>query len=107
MKLHYKNKKIEELVTDFVSLKKKYNEQVSDKVIQRLSEIDAANHIMDLPPAARAHPHDPKSKEIFSIDILKHKHPTRLLIKPYGEYDIGDYKTIKEVEIQEIIKIHS
>ena len=108
MQIHYKNKKIEKLLTSEEKLRKKFGKQVSEKVIQRMNEIDAAENLVVLIKLpARAHPHEPKKLEIFSIDILKHKHSTRLLIKPYGEYNIEDYLTIKEVEIQEITKNHS
>lgn len=108
MQIHYKDKKIKKLLTNEKNLKKKFGEQISDKVIQRMSEIDAAENLVVLIKLpARAHPYEPKSREIFSIDISKHSHSTRLLIKPFGEYSIEDYKTIIEVEIQEIIKIHS
>ena len=107
MQIHYKDSKIKKLLTDEWKMKKKFGEQATDKIIQRMQELDASENIMDLPPAARAHPHEPKHKEIFSVDILKHKHSMRLLIKPFGEYNITDYKTIKEIEIQNVIKIHS
>lgn len=107
MKIYYKDNKIEKLLSDRKNLVKKFGDQAADKIIMRMQELDAANTLIDLPPQTRPHPHEPKSKEIFSIDILKHQHPLRMLIKPSDEYDIENYITIVAVEVQRITKIHS
>lgn len=107
MNIGYKNSKLEKTISSHVLLQKQYGMEAAKKIIQRMQELDAARCLTDLPPAARAHPHEPKNKEIFSVDILKHKHSMRLLFVPVGEYDISDYSTITDIQIQEIIKIHS
>ena len=107
MIIHYKDKKIEILLNSEKGMIQKFGKEPANKIIQRLFEIGAAENIKELPPSARVHPHKPKSKQIFSVDILKHRNPMRLLFKPFGQYDIEDYKTIKEIEVQEVIKIHS
>ncbi len=107
MKISFKSKKIEKLLSNEKNLVKEYGSQAAGKIIQRLGELDAAPCIMDLPLAARPHPHDPKSSEIFSVDILKHQHPLRLLFKPLGNYEISDYQSIFAVEVQGVKKIHS
>lgn len=103
MEIHYKTNKLEKLFADTKALVKKYGVQATAKISQRLKEFKAADCLADLPPAARAHPWDPKEDEVFSVDVLKHKHSTRMLIKPAGKkYDIKDYGTITEIEIQSI-----
>lgn len=107
MKIYYKSTKLEKILTKEKKIIKNYGADVSDKIIQRINELNAAPCLLDLPPTARPHPYQPKSSEIFSIDISKHKKPRRLLFKPYGNYDIENYETITEIEIQTIKKIHS
>lgn len=107
MQISYQNSKLEKTLSSDVLLLKKYGEQVTGRIIQRLQELDAADCLADLPPHIRPHPHEPKQEEIFSIDILKHKHSTRLLFRPVGTYNIEDYVTITSIQVIEIIKIHS
>jgi hypothetical protein len=104
MEIHYKTTKLEKLLTNTTALIKKYGKQAGLKVARRIREIKASDCLEDLPHTARAHPWEPKEEEIFSIDVLKHKHSTRMTLKPFGnKYDIKDYGTITEVEIQAII----
>jgi proteic killer suppression protein len=107
MKITYRTTKIKKLLTETKKLKKKYDDQVIKKIVQRMSELDAAETLDDLPPAARAHPREPKSSGMFQVDILKHQHPLRLLFSADGEYDLEDRKTIKAIVIEKIIKTHS
>lgn len=107
MKIHYKNKKIEDLLNIDNELRKKFCKNHSNKILQRMFEIDAADNINNLPPAAQVYLYETENKEMLSINISKRAHTIRLLVKPFGEYDIADYKTITEVEIQEILKTHS
>ncbi len=107
MKITYKNKKEEIFYSDFRSLNQKHGKQVAERIIQRINELDAAECILDLPPIARTHPYEPKNEGIFSIDLLKHKHSVRLFIQVDCDFDINNYKTIKQVKILKIKKIHS
>jgi hypothetical protein len=108
MKIHYKSTKLEKILTKSQEIKKKHGDKACNKIIKRISELNAADCLSDMPPMARVHTYKPESDEIISIDILKHCQPLRLIIKPYGNnYDIYDYTTITEIEIQEIKKIHS
>jgi len=108
MKIYYKSTKLEKTLTKTKEIIKKYGEKACDKIIKRINELNAAECLDDMPPMARVHTWKPESKEIISVDILKHHQSLRLMIKPYGNsYDISDYKTITSIEIQEIKKIHS
>lgn len=107
MQISYQNTKLEKTLSSDVLLLRKYGEQVASRITQRLQELDAADSLADLPPHIRPHPHEPKHEEIFSIDIFKHQHPTRLLFRPIDTYDIADYETVTSIQVIEIIKIHS
>ena len=107
MKISYQSTKLENILRSYGEIQKKHGDEVAKKTIRRLQELDAADSLADLPIHIRPHPHEPKQDEIFSVDIQKHKHSTRLLFKPIGEYDITDYSTIKSIEIIEIKKLHS
>ena len=108
MKIHYKNKKIEKLFKNSINLNKKYGSINGQKIERIMKILDSADCMIDLPPASRPHPRNPKSSEIFSVDVVKHKRPKRLLFKPHGIYEILDFKTIKEVKIMGVeSNIHS
>lgn len=107
MKVTYHTAKLKKTLESYNELRKKHGEEVAKRTVQRLQELDAVDCLADLPPHIRPHPHEPKQDEIFSLDIQKHKHSTRLLFRPIGDYDITDYATITSIEIIEIIKIHS
>ncbi|MCA9356946.1 hypothetical protein H6784_03530 [Candidatus Nomurabacteria bacterium] len=107
MKLNYQNTKLKKLLCDAIALKKKFGAQVADKTIQCLQELDAADNLDDIPQRLRPHPREPKHEEIFQVDILKHKHSTRLHFRPLDDYDIEDHTTITSIEVIEIIKTHS
>ena len=107
MDVSYRSTKLEKLLNTGSELIKKYGEQAANKIIQRMQELDAAETLNDMPPAARTHPYEPKNNGKFSVDILKHKHSLRLLFYAEGEFDLLDKTTIKKIRIDKIIKIHS
>ena len=107
MRITYKNSKLEKLCADDTKLSKKYGQQAAIKIIECLQALDASTSMAKVPPRLRPHPTVPKNKEIFQIDVLKHKHPTRLFFTPAGTYDILDYATVTEVKIISVEKTHS
>lgn len=107
MIVKYKKKKLKKLMESRKMLIKKYGQQSAYKINQRVRELEAAECLEDLPPTARIHPYEPKEKGRFSIDILKHKHPIRMIIAAQGDFDLAHKKTIKRIQIEEIKKTHS
>ena len=107
MKISYQTTKLEKLLCDATALKKKFGDQVADKTIQCLQELDAAETLAMMPQRLRPHPQEPKHEEIFQVDILKHKHSTRLHFRPIGDYNIEDYATITSIEVTDVLKTHS
>lgn len=107
MQILYKNSKLEKLLTDEKELKKKYGEQVSKQIIKRMDELKAFESLGLMPSSARVHPYEPKHEGKFLVDINKHNHPIRMIIKATGEFDLTNLSSIKAVEIIEICKTHS
>jgi hypothetical protein len=107
MRILYKETKLEKLCEDSRKLSKKFGDQTAAKITECLQALDASSSLAKVPQRLRPHPREPKKDEIFQIDVLKHKHPTRLLFIPSGTYDILDYNTIEEVKIISIEKTHS
>jgi len=60
-----------------------------------------------MPSSARVHPYEPKHEGKFLVDINKHDHPMRMIIKVIGDFNLSDLSTIKAIEIIEICKTHS
>ncbi len=107
MKINYKNTKLEKLCMDEKKLAQTFGQQVAERIIECLQALDASTSLDKVPQRLRPHPREPKNQEVFQIDILKHKHSTRLFFTPAGTYDILDYATILEIEIIHIGKTHS
>lgn len=107
MEIFYGSTKLEKLLTDYKKLVKKYGEQAAVNIIQRMNELNSADNLTLLPPAARVHPREPRNQALFSVDVLKHKHPLRLLFHAEGEFDLSNYKTIIKIRIDKIEQIHS
>ena len=107
MKISYQTSKLEKLLHDSNALKKKYGEQVAAKIIQCVQDLDASDCLKEIPKRLRPHPREPKNEEVFQVDILKHKHSTRLLFRSIDDYDISKYETVTSIELIDIIKTHS
>jgi hypothetical protein len=107
MRINYKNAKLEKLCESEKKLAQTFGQQAADRIIECLQALDASTSLARVPKRLRPHPREPKNQEVFQIDILKHKHSTRLFFTPAGTYDILDYTTILEVEIIHIGKTHS
>lgn len=107
MKVSYTTTKLEKVCTNSKKLVKAFGSQVAERIRECIQALDAAESLDQLPQRLRPHPREPKHEEVFQIDVLKHKHPTRLFFKPDGEYEIEAYATIKEVVIINISKTHS
>ena len=107
MKVSYRTTKLEKICQSKKKLVQTYGLQAADKIIGCIQTLNAADNMASLPPHLRPHPREPKSEEVFQIDVLKHKHSTRLLFTPTGEYDILYYATVENIEILSIEKTHS
>ena len=57
MQILYKNRQLEKILTDFSALRKKYGGQAAEKIMQRISELDAAESLDDMPKSEIAEIH--------------------------------------------------
>jgi len=104
MTIHYSTNKLEKILTDKRLLKKYYSNDYT-KISHRLSEMNVANSLFEIPviPPPRRHKLEGDRKNCWGIDYSKND---RFVIKPYGEYDINDLTTITEIEIVKLEDYH-
>lgn len=104
MLITYSSKKLEKILTDTRLIKKYYSNDYP-KIINRLSEIKAANNLAEIPecPPPRRHKLSGNMKECWGIDYSKND---RFIIKPVGEFNINDLSSICEIEIVDLEDYH-
>ncbi len=83
MRISFKNKKEEALYQSSKALTSIHGARMARKIIQRISEIQAADTPQQLPGNARFHEHSGGRKGLFSIDLV---HPFRLIVEPTCVY---------------------
>lgn len=97
MIIHYSSKKDEKIFQDERLIKRYYGKD-GENISNRLSELRAANNLAEIPPVRppRRHKLDHDKKNCWGINYSKND---RIVIEPYGEFDIEDLSTIKEIKI--------
>lgn len=103
MRITFRTTKLQKTLEDEKKLIRAYGPQNAIKIRARVTELQAADCLAEMPATGRPHPHQGGRKGLFSLDI---KHPLRLIIQPVGTFEIEDYTTIIEVEIYEIMDPH-
>jgi plasmid maintenance system killer protein len=101
MKIGFKSKNEEELYQSERSLTTAYGPRMAKKIIQRITELQAAENPQHLPGNARFHEHSGKREGLFSLDLV---HPFRLIVFPTCDY--VSWVEIKSVEIYEVMSPH-
>ena len=104
MTLHYGNNKLKKILTEERLIQRYYSNSYNN-IINRLSELRSANcllEISELPPPRR-HKLIGNKADMWGICISKNY---RIILKPFGVYDINDLTTITEVEIIDIEDYH-
>jgi len=84
-------------------LTRKYGAENAKKIQRRIMEMQASPSFADLPPAARPHPLIGDHKGCFSLHIQQ---PFRLIVEPYGDFDLACISTIKSVTILTVTDYH-
>lgn len=104
LKLHYMSKRDEKVFQNERLILREYN-KLADKIMNRLSELRAAESLEDIPnvPPPRRHKLTGNYQNCWGVDVSKNQ---RIVIEPYGDFDIMDLKTIKEVKIVKIEDYH-
>ncbi len=110
MDVYFGNKRMSKLFSDGKRLKKKYGQEMAEKIMQRLDDMLAADNLavlMKLP--GRHHPLKGDRKGQFACDLV---HPHRLIYEPANDplpvKDDGSliYEDITEIVIIEIVDYH-
>lgn len=103
MKIHFISSKHAKLLGDEKKLLKKYGKLQANCILENLQVLLSADCLLDIPRSLRPHPLEPRSKNLFALDL---KHPYRLIIKAHGSFTRDDYSTIKEIIFIEIKDYH-
>jgi plasmid maintenance system killer protein len=103
MKIHFTNSKYAKLLDDEKKLVKKYGQEQANCILENLQILYNAENILDIPRSLRPHPLEPKSKNLFALDL---KHPYRFIIEACGSFMRDDYSTIKEIIFVDIKDYH-
>lgn len=104
MLVKYASKKIEKILESRRLIKKYYSNDY-EKLSNRLSELKVANNLAEIPecPPPRRHKLRGDLLGCWGIDYSKNY---RIIIKPIGDFDINDIKTIKNIEIVALEDYH-
>ncbi|MBQ5961124.1 MAG: type II toxin-antitoxin system RelE/ParE family toxin [Firmicutes bacterium] len=98
MDITYKNNKIKKVCTDVKVAERTYGREMTDKIFQRIYEIDAADTVemMIQFHIGRCHPLTQNRKGQYAVDLV---HPYRLVFEKNGD-------EIQIVNILEIVDYH-
>ena len=104
MEISFNSKKLKKNCEDHKKLKASYGAIQSSRIIQRISELQAATNLYDISklPQARLHSLVGDKKGQLAVDIL---HPYRIILLPL-DGNTEDLKTITSIEIVSIIDYH-
>mgnify|MGYP001558692893 CR=1 FL=1 len=101
MKLSFKNNKEKSLYHIEKSLVVLYGERQARKIVQRISELEAADNPQKLPKNCRFHEHSGKRKGLYSVDLA---HPLRLILLPTCSYK--NWVEITSFQVYEVMDPH-
>ncbi|NLO44657.1 MAG: hypothetical protein GX106_06845 [Candidatus Cloacimonetes bacterium] len=99
MEISFISRKIEKLCLNEKEMIRKYGD-LSNKLKQRLSELEAAANLTELPPFAGCHPLIGNYKHCYALNL---KQPYRLIIEP-NWHKLG-LKKGEQIELAEINSI--
>lgn len=104
MVIKYSSRKLEKKLTDLRLLKKYYSNDYI-KIRNRLSELQAANNLSEIPecPPPRRHKLNGNLQDCWGIDYSKND---RIIIRATGKYDMNDISSIVEIEIVDLEDYH-
>ncbi|WP_079710201.1 type II toxin-antitoxin system RelE/ParE family toxin [Paraliobacillus ryukyuensis] len=104
MQVSYATKKLEKILTNERMIKKHYTE-LHKKLSNRISEIRAANNLDEIPhvPPPRRHKLKGDYNDCWGVDVSKN---FRIVLKPIGDWDETDLRTINKIVILSIEDYH-
>lgn len=98
MRLHFSSSKDEKILSNERLLNRHYNKSHATRIKSRLTELQNANNLSEIPqvPPPRRHKLSGDLKDCWGIDYSPNY---RIIIEPYGSFNINDLTTITEVKI--------
>ena len=105
MIVHYNSSKDEKILCNERLLYKNYKKEHAKKIQSRLTELEAANNLGEIPqiPPPRRHKLRGEYQMCWGIDYSPNY---RIIIEPYGTYNIDDLTTITEIKILKLEDYH-
>lgn len=104
MIISYSSNRLKKILSDPRLIKKYYSNNYK-KIYNRLSEMKAANNLLEIPecPPPRRHKLYGNYKDCWGIDCSKNY---RIIIRPVGKFDINNLSSICEIEIIDLEDYH-
>ncbi|MEK3727211.1 MULTISPECIES: type II toxin-antitoxin system RelE/ParE family toxin [unclassified Lysinibacillus] len=104
MNISYTTGKLEKILTNERLIKREYT-QIYKNVMNRLSELRTANNLEEIPhiPPPRRHKLNGDYDDCWGVDVSKN---FRIILKPTGDWNELDLKTITSIEILTISDYH-
>jgi len=102
VKIHYKNKKDKAILTDQRKIVRYYNKS-AQSIMNRLTELLAADSLDDIPISPPPVRHKLVGTNQWAVKYSKNY---RIIFEPWGEYNINDLKSIKEIRILKLDDYH-
>ncbi|WP_342476870.1 plasmid maintenance system killer protein [Paenibacillus sp. FSL H7-0350] len=104
MNISYNNTKLEKVLTNERSIKREYT-LFHKKLINRMSELRVANNLEEIPhvPPPNRHKLSGDYNDCWGIDVSKN---FRIVLRPIGEWEASDLRTIQNVEIITVEDYH-
>ncbi|MFA6024073.1 MAG: killer suppression protein HigA [Candidatus Gracilibacteria bacterium] len=102
MEIHFQTEKLRKIIEDESLLTRKHGE-LARKITQRYKELQAADCLQDMPPAAGTHPLHNNRDGQYGLTL---KQPYRMIIRPVGDFNPPDTASIVAIEIIEITDYH-
>lgn len=105
MILHFNSSKDEKILCNERLLHRHYNKAHAKRIKSRLTELQSANNLGEIPqvPPPRRHKLKGEYADCWGIDYSPNY---RIIIQPCGKYDINMLDTIKEVRILKLEDYH-
>ena len=104
MEIHYSSNRDKKIFQSERLIIREYS-KLARNVMNRLSELRVAECLADIPntPPPRRHKLTNNYERCWGIDVSKNH---RIVIEPYGEFDVNDLTTIREIKILKVEDYH-
>lgn len=105
MILHFNSSKDEKILGNERLLNRHYNKSHANRIKSRITELQSANNLSEIPqiPPPRRHKLSGELNNCWGVDYSPNY---RIIIEPYGLFNIDDLTTITEIKILKLEDYH-